>query len=160
MNKLFVQLLEKRHLTDDFLHPKYESLTDPYKLNDMKKAVARIKTAIKNQEKVLIYGDYDVDGVTASTLMEDALTIAGVKSENLKIMLPDRFLDGYGMSPRLIKTAIENQIKLIITVDCGSKNHAIIEELNEQKIDTIITDHHECSDTLIQNEKITKVRKN
>ena len=148
MNKLFVQLLEKRHLTDDFLHPKYESLTDPYKLNDMKKAVARIKTAIKNQEKVLIYGDYDVDGVTASTLMEDALTIAGVKSENLKIMLPDRFLDGYGMSPRLIKTAIENQIKLIITVDCGSKNHAIIEELNEQKIDTIITDHHECSDTL------------
>lgn len=148
MNKLFVQLLEKRHLTDDFLHPKYESLTDPYKLNDMKKAVARIKTAIKNQEKVLIYGDYDVDGVTASTLMEDALTLAGVKSENLKIMLPDRFLDGYGMSPRLIKTAIENQIKLIITVDCGSKNHAIIEELNEQKIDTIITDHHECSDTL------------
>ena len=148
MNKLFVQLLEKRHLTDDFLHPKYESLTDPYKLNDMKKAVARIKTAIKNQEKVLIYGDYDVDGVTASTLMEDALILAGVKSENLKIMLPDRFLDGYGMSPRLIKTAIENQIKLIITVDCGSKNHAIIEELNEQKIDTIITDHHECSDTL------------
>ena len=148
MNKLFVQLLEKRHLTDDFLHPKYESLTDPHKLNDIKKAVARIKTAIKNQEKVLIYGDYDVDGVTASTLMEDALTLAGVKSENLKIMLPDRFLDGYGMSPRLIKTAIENQIKLIITVDCGSKNHAIIEELNEQKIDTIITDHHECSDTL------------
>lgn len=148
MNKLFVQLLGKRHLTDDFLHPNYENLADPYELNDMEKAVARIKTAIKNQEKILIYGDYDVDGVTASTLMEDSLTLAGVKPENLEIMLPDRFLDGYGMSPRLIKKAVENQVKLVITVDCGSKNHAIIDELNEQKIDAIITDHHECGDTL------------
>lgn len=148
MNKLFVQILEKRHLTDDFLHPKYENLTDPCELNDMEKAVARIKTAIKNREKILIYGDYDVDGVTASTLMENALILAGVKPENLAIMLPDRFIDGYGMSPRLIKKAVKDQVKLVITVDCGSKNHAIIEELTEQKIDTIITDHHECDETL------------
>ena len=148
MNKLFVQILEKRHLTDDFLHPKYENLTDPCELNDMEKAVARIKTAIKNREKILIYGDYDVDGVTASTLMENALILAGAKPENLAIMLPDRFIDGYGMSPRLIKKAIKDQVKLVITVDCGSKNHAIIEELTEQKIDTIITDHHECDETL------------
>ena len=148
MNKLFVQILEKRHLTDDFLHPKYENLTDPCELNDMEKAVARIKTAIKNHEKILIYGDYDVDGVTASTLMENALILAGAKPENLAIMLPDRFIDGYGMSPRLIKKAIKDQVKLVITVDCGTKNHAIIEELTEQKIDTIITDHHECDETL------------
>ena len=148
MNKLFVQILEKRHLTDDFLHPKYENLTDPCELNDMEKAVARIKTAIKNHEKILIYGDYDVDGVTASTLMENALILAGAKPENLAIMLPDRFIDGYGMSPRLIKKAVKDQVKLVITVDCGSKNHAIIEELTEQKIDTIITDHHECDETL------------
>lgn len=148
MNKLFVQILEKRHLTDDFLHPKYENLTDPYVLNDMEKAVSRIKKAIENSEKILIYGDYDVDGVTASTLMENALVLAGVKPENLEIMLPDRFIDGYGMSPRLIKKAEEDKVALVITVDCGSKNHAIIEELNEQKIDTIITDHHECDDEL------------
>ena len=148
MNKLFVQILEKRHLTDDFLHPKYENLTDPCELNDMEKAVARIKTAIKNREKILIYGDYDVDGVTASALMENALILAGAKPENLAIMLPDRFIDGYGMSPRLIKRAVKDQVKLVITVDCGSKNHAIIEELTEQKIDTIITDHHECDETL------------
>lgn len=148
MNKLFVQILEKRHLTDDFLHPKYENLTDPYVLNDMEKAVSRIKKAIENSEKILIYGDYDVDGVTASTLMEDALVLAGVNPKNLEIMLPDRFIDGYGMSPRLIKKAEEDKITLVITVDCGSKNHAIIEELNEQKIDTIITDHHECDDEL------------
>lgn len=148
MNKLFVQLLEKRHLADDFLHPKYEDLVDPYELNDMEKAIIRIKTAIENQEKILIYGDYDVDGVTASTLMEDTLILAGVKPENLEIMLPDRFVDGYGMSPRLIKKAAKDGIALVVTVDCGSKNHAIIEELNEQKIDTIITDHHECDETL------------
>lgn len=148
MNKLFTQILEKRHLDDNFIHPKYENLTDPYVLNDMEKAVARIKDAIINHEKILIYGDYDVDGVTASTLMENVLTLAGVESENLEIMLPDRFIDGYGMSPRLIKKAIKDQIKLVITVDCGSKNHEIIDELNEQKIDTIVTDHHECGDTL------------
>ncbi|MBR0242877.1 single-stranded-DNA-specific exonuclease RecJ, partial [Candidatus Saccharibacteria bacterium] len=95
-----------------------------------------------------IYGDYDVDGVTASALMENALILAGAKPENLAIMLPDRFIDGYGMSPRLIKKAVKDQVKLVITVDCGSKNHAIIEELTEQKIDTIITDHHECDETL------------
>ncbi len=148
MNKLFTQILEKRHLDDNFIHPKYENLTDPYVLNDMEKAVARIKTAIEKHEKILIYGDYDVDGVTASTLMENALILAGVEPNNLEIMLPDRFIDGYGMSPRLIKKAIKDQIKLVITVDCGSKNHEIIDELNEQKIDTIITDHHECGDTL------------
>ena len=148
MNKLFAQILEKRHLTDDFLHPKYGDLTDPYELNDMKKAVGRIKKAIKNSEKILIYGDYDVDGVTASTLMEDALILAGVKPENLEIMLPDRFIDGYGMSPRLIKKAMKDKITLVITVDCGSRNHDIINELNEQKIDTIITDHHECEDKI------------
>ena len=148
MNKLFVQILEKRHLTDDFLHPKYERLTDPYVLNGMQEAVSRIKKAVKNNERVLIYGDYDVDGVTASTLMEDALVLAGVKPKNLEIMLPDRFVDGYGMSPRLIERATKDKIALVITVDCGSKNHAIIDELDEQKIDTIITDHHECGETL------------
>lgn len=148
MNKLFIQILEKRGLKDDFLNPKYEDLTDPYEINDMKNAVSRIKNAILKNEKILIYGDYDVDGVTASTLMEDALVLAGVKPENIEIMLPDRFVDGYGMSSRLIKKAIKDKINLVITVDCGSRNHNIIEELIEQKIDTIVTDHHECEDIL------------
>ncbi len=148
MNKLFIQILKKRGLKDDFLNPKYEDLTNPYEINDMKNAVSRIKNAILKNEKILIYGDYDVDGVTASTLMEDALILAGVKPENIEIMLPDRFVDGYGMSSRLIKKAIKDKINLVITVDCGSRNHNIIEELIEQKIDTIVTDHHECEDIL------------
>ena len=148
MNKLFAQLVEKRHLDDTFLHPKYDNLTDPFILPDMDKAIDRIREAKDNNEKILIYGDYDVDGITASTLMEQTLILAGVKPDNIEIMLPDRFADGYGMSPRLIEFAKAHQITLVITVDCGSRNHAIVEELNTLKIDTIVTDHHECADTL------------
>ena len=146
MNKLFTQLVENRALDDSFLHPKYEDLTDPFVLPDMKKAVSRIKTAAETGEKVLIYGDYDVDGVTASAVMEEALIMSGIK--NIDIMLPDRFVDGYGMSPRLIEKAKNDEITLVITVDCGSRNHEIIEELNVLNIDTIVTDHHECEDEI------------
>ena len=146
MNKFFTQLVKARHLSDDFLHPRYENLTDPLMLPDMNKAIDRIKKALNTAEKILIYGDYDVDGVTASTLMEQALKMAGAK--NIEVMLPDRFIDGYGMSERLIKRAKEDGFTLVITVDCGSRNHAIIDELNHECIDTIITDHHECEDTL------------
>ena len=148
MNKLFAQLVEKRHLSEAFLHPRYEDLTDPFGLTDMDMAVSRIKKALNNNEEILIYGDYDVDGITASTLMEQALILAGISPKNIEIMLPDRFADGYGMSPRLIERAKNDQITLVITVDCGSSNYAVINELNTLQIDTIITDHHECPETL------------
>lgn len=148
MNKIFTQLVEKRGLTDDFIHPKYENLAAPDVLLGIKEATTRIKKAIAEEEKILIYGDYDVDGITASTLMEQALILAGVKRDHIYIMLPDRFADGYGMSPRLIERAVKDQIALVITVDCGSRNHEIVEELNIHHIDTIVTDHHECGDTL------------
>ena len=148
MNKLFTQLIESRHITDDFLYPKYENLTSPNLLPDIQKAVTRIKQAIKKSEHILIYGDYDVDGVTASTLMEEALKLAGVQPNHITIMLPDRFADGYGMSPKIIKKAKDTNTTLVITVDCGSNNHDIIKELNSQHIDTIVTDHHECQETL------------
>lgn len=148
MSKLFTRLLESRGLSDDFLHPKYENLSDPFSLLDMDKAVARIKQAIKSKEKILIYGDYDVDGVTASTVMEQTLTLAGIPPENINIMLPDRFADGYGMSPKLITRTKSISATLVITVDCGSHNHDIVNELNALNIDTIITDHHETPEVL------------
>ena len=148
MNKLFVRLLESRGLTPAFMNPKYEELTDPFTLTDMDKAVDRIEKAIADNEPILIYGDYDVDGVTSSTLMEEALKLSGAEPKNITIMLPDRFADGYGMSPKLIDKAKELGTKLVITVDCGSRNHAIIDELNELKIDTIVTDHHETADEM------------
>ena len=148
MNKIFAQLIKQRNLDDEFLNPDYNHLADPYQLPDMEQAIQRIQQAIQNQEKILIYGDYDADGVTASTVMEQALILAGVRPENITIMLPDRFADGYGMSPKLIKEAQEKGISLVITVDCGSHNHAIIDELNTLNIDSIVTDHHETPETL------------
>lgn len=148
MNKLFARLIEKRHLNEKFLHPKYEDLLPAVVMPDLEKAIKRIKKAIDAKEKILIYGDYDVDGVTASTLMEEALSKSGVTPENIEIMLPDRFQDGYGMSPRLLSRAKKNRINLVITVDCGSRNHAIIDELNQLGIDAIVTDHHECEESL------------
>lgn len=148
MSKIFERLLQARGLDADFLYPKYEKLADPYILPGVKDAVERIKQAINAKEKILIYGDYDVDGVTASTVMADALRLAGVPAENISIMLPDRFADGYGMSPRMIQRAEKDGATLVITVDCGSRNHAIIDELNVLHIDTIVTDHHECGEDL------------
>lgn len=148
MSKIFEQLLKKRGISEDFLHPKYESLSDPYLLESMDKAIERIKNALKNHEKILIYGDYDVDGVTASTLMEQVLIMSGADPNNINIMLPDRFADGYGMSPKLIKHAKKQGNTLVITVDCGSRDRSIIEELNTLEIDTIVTDHHETDDKM------------
>ena len=148
MNKLFVRLLKQRNFDPSFLQPKYTDSVDPFTLKDMEKATARIEQATKNQEKILIYGDYDVDGVTASTVMEEILKLAGIPAENIELMLPDRFADGYGMSPTLITRAKDHQITLVINVYCVYRNHAIIDELNTLHIDTIITDHHETDDQM------------
>lgn len=144
MSKLFDQLMEQRGLEADFLRPRYEALTDPFVFPDMTTAVERLSQAIARHERILIFGDYDVDGVTASTLMAGSLQLAGVQPSQLSIMLPDRFTDGYGMSPRLLTRATDEGTTLVITVDCGTGSREIIEEFSRRGIDTIVTDHHEC----------------
>ena len=141
MNTLFQQILEARGIKESFLDPKYEDLTSPANLPDMDKAVKRLLQAKELGEKVLIYGDYDVDGVTATAILKDTLELAGITE--LEMMLPDRFVDGYGMSKRLVERAKEWGANLIVTVDCGSNNAEIIDELTKNGIDTIVTDHHE-----------------
>ena len=141
MNKFFEQLIQRRGIDEAFLHPKYEKLSDPFLLPDMGKAVERIIEAGKQGEKVIIYGDYDADGVTAATAMEEILEYAGVRE--IKIMLPDRFVDGYGMSKKVVQKAKRWGAKLVVTVDCGSNNAEIIRELKEAGVDTVVTDHHE-----------------
>lgn len=138
---LFVRLLKTRGVDENFLTPKYEDLSDPFLLPDMRKAVERILTAGKNNEKVIIYGDYDVDGVTASVVMDAALRFAGVKS--IDVLLPDRFIDGYGMGEKIIDEAASRNASLVVTVDCGSGSSEVIDRLNEEGIDCIVTDHHE-----------------
>ena len=140
MSKIFEEILAKRGVSEEFLRPKY-SLEHAKKLPDIEVAVARIKAAVNQGETVLVYGDYDVDGVTASTIMCEALKLAGVK--RVEVMLPDRFIDGYGMSERCLERAVELKVGLVVTVDCGSNNAEVIKKLAEHKIDTIVTDHHE-----------------
>ena len=142
MNQIIEKIIEKRGLSSDFLNPKYLSDANVHeKLPDMKKAISRIKKAISGKEKVMVYGDYDVDGVAATTVMVDALKLAGVSE--VTTMLPDRFIDGYGMSQRCVERAVSEGVSLVITVDCGSNNSLVISELAEKGIDTVVTDHHE-----------------
>lgn len=106
----------------------------------MARTVERIKTALYNQEKILIYGDYDVDGITSTTLLFSALSVF---SPNIYYYIPDRFEEGYGISQEGIQFAIKYHISLIITVDCGITSHQEIKQLSDMDIDTIVTDHHE-----------------
>ncbi|MFV0485132.1 MAG: single-stranded-DNA-specific exonuclease RecJ [Candidatus Saccharimonadales bacterium] len=138
---LFQRLIKARGFDEDFLHPDYEKLQSPHVLEDMDKCVARIEKAAKNHEKIVIYGDYDVDGVCSSTLMHDALISAGC--EDVTILLPDRFGEGYGMNTGAIEEIVDADASLVITVDCGSGSGEVITKLKEQGVDTIVTDHHE-----------------
>ena len=149
MNKIFEQLLQIRGVGRDFLAPKYENLTPPEELPDMKPAVERLILARDRGEKVLVYGDYDVDGVTATAIMLDTLEMLGITG--VEYMLPDRFVDGYGMSKRLVERAKKTGVKLVVTVDCGSNNGEIIDELSGTGIDVVVTDHHEIMEEVPKN---------
>ncbi len=128
-----------------FFKPTLEDLHDPYLLTGMKEAVKRIIKALTNNEKILIYGDYDVDGTNASAMLYLFLTeIGGI----VDIYIPNRFTEGYGISRKGIDEAKQNKINLIISVDCGI---TAIEETKYAKnlgIDLIICDHHEPGDKL------------
>lgn len=142
MSKIFEQLLAVRGVGRDFLMPRYEDCLAPDLLLGMGEAVERIRRAVENGEKVLIYGDYDVDGVTASTVMWRALKLAGLV--DVEVMLPNRFKDGYGMSEKVVERAVSAGVGLVVTVDCGSRNLEVVKELAEREIEAIVTDHHEC----------------
>lgn len=145
MNKIFEQLVEKRAITPDFLHPRYEDLPDPLDLPDMQKVLNRLAQAAEKHEKVLICGDYDADGITASALMFDTLKLLGITAE---IRLPHRVLDGYGMNKKIVQKCLEEGIDLVVTVDTGSRELEVIEELVGRGVDCIVTDHHECGKQL------------
>ena len=150
MSKIFEKIVALRGLSSGFLNPIYCSDKDVHaKLPDMKKAVSTILESIDNREKIMVYGDYDVDGVTATTVMVEALKKAGAK--DVITMLPDRFIDGYGMSKRSVERAREEGVKLVVTVDCGSNNSEVISELFELGIKTVVTDHHEVMANIPKN---------
>lgn len=128
----------------DFLSPDYSKKHDPFLLPDMAKAVARLETAHKNQEKITIYGDYDIDGLTATALLLDSFGSFGFK--NIDAFIPNRFVEGYGLTVDAMETIAATGATLIITVDCGSLSHKEIDRAKELGVDVIVTDHHSVSD--------------
>lgn len=131
----FEKILENREVT---LHEEL-TLHDPYLFKDMEKAVARIEQALNNQERIIIFGDYDVDGITAAAILVHTLKKLNA---NASYRLPNRLKDGYGLSEKFIDEFIEKDVKLIITVDCGISCYDAIKKAKENGIDAIITDHH------------------
>ncbi|WP_431243248.1 single-stranded-DNA-specific exonuclease RecJ [Flavobacterium sp. P21] len=129
----------------NFFRPSLEHLHDPYLMKDMDKAVSRIESAIENQENILVFGDYDVDGTTAVSLVSSYL-----KSHypNIATYIPDRYDEGYGISYKGIDYADDNGISLIIALDCGIKSINHIAYAKAKNIDFIICDHHRPGDIL------------
>jgi len=128
-----------------FLTPNLKNLTNPFLLKDMDKAVDRILTAIENKEKILVFGDFDADGVTATALLSDFLNYCDA---DVSWYVPHRIKEGYSLQPNHIQMAADQEIDLIITVDCGVSSYEAVEKAIFEDIDVIITDHHETGLTL------------
>ncbi len=145
------QILASRGLQDAaaralFCAPSYDAMRhDPFLLPDMAAAVDRLVQAKQNDELVYIYGDYDIDGLTATTLLLDALAQFGIRRE---AFIPNRFVDGYGLSKKAIRELAQRGAQLVVTVDCGSLSHAEIDLANELGMDVIVTDHHSVAPTM------------
>ena len=122
-----------------FLNPKYEHLHEPNLLKGMETAVHRILQAIENKEKILIWGDYDVDGTTGTTVLRKALEILGAETG---FHVPHRFTEGYGINIPMLEKAKERDYKLVISVDCGITSFEPVAWAKENGLDFIITDHH------------------
>lgn len=150
ISKLLARVLVNRKITDDndinvFLNPTRNDFHDPYLMPDMKDAVDRIEIAIQKKEKVIIYGDYDVDGITSITVLKRFLEERGL---TVDYYVPNRLQEGYGLNKEAIKNIAEAGYKLMITVDCGISGIEEVEYSNSLGIETIITDHHEPLDEL------------
>jgi len=150
IDKILANLLVQRGITTfdeakKFFRPSLTDLHDPFLMKDMDKAIFRIENAIQNNEKILVYGDYDVDGTTAVSLV---YTFLKNLYTNVGFYIPDRYAEGYGISFRGIDFAKENNFTLIIALDCGIKAIDKIDYANERNIDFIICDHHRPGDAL------------
>ena len=137
-------ILEKEEI-DLFLKPTRYDFHDPFLMPDMEIAVDRIIKAIEDKEKILIYGDYDVDGITSITVLKKFLLERGA---NVSSYIPNRLDEGYGLNKEAIEKIVKNGNTLMITVDCGISAIEEIEYANSLGIETIITDHHEASETI------------
>lgn len=138
---LFYRDIKKTNQAKVYLEPDYNrDLLDPFLLKDMDKAVSRLLLAIERQEKIIIFGDYDADGIPGAALL--AIFLKKINFQNFEVYIPDRHNEDYGLSLQSIENFSQNGVNLIITVDCGITDVAEIELANKKGIDVIITDHH------------------
>lgn len=150
ISKLVARILANKGLRESneievFLNPRRSDFHDPFLMPDMKIAVDRILKAIETKEKVAIYGDYDADGITSSTVLKRFLSERGLDAD---IYIPNRLNEGYGLNEKAIKEIAQTNHTLIITVDCGITGNKEIELAKTLKIDTVVTDHHEPTEEL------------
>ncbi|MCI0577263.1 MAG: single-stranded-DNA-specific exonuclease RecJ [Chloroflexi bacterium] len=140
-------LLDLAHI-QAFLEGRYLESTDPFLLTDMDKAVARIKQAIVNDEMVIVYGDFDADGVTATVLLTEALRGLGLQRQQAQPYIPDRVDEGYGLNKEALTAIRGKGAGLVISVDCGIRSVQEVEHANSLGLDMIITDHHSLGQEL------------
>lgn len=139
---LAAEIILRRNVEDldDFLHPSKSLVGDPFALKDMEKAVEFLVKAWKKKAKVLIHGDYDVDGITGASLL---YTFMKSRGWNVQVYIPDRMSDGYGISAQAVKEFVRDGGKYLLTVDCGTTAHESISLAKELGMTVIVTDHHE-----------------
>ena len=145
ISKILAQILVNRKVNspaeaEKFLKAGINDLFSPQLFSDMPKAVALVKKAMENKEKVMVFGDYDVDGITSTVLVKNTLVALGL---DVLHHIPHRIKEGYGLNKEIITFAKENKVKLMVTADCGTANHKEVEGLRQANIDVIVTDHHE-----------------
>ncbi|HUO85437.1 MAG TPA: single-stranded-DNA-specific exonuclease RecJ [Thermoanaerobaculia bacterium] len=144
-SELVRSMLARRGILDReayrrFVNPSLDDLHDPSTIHGMDKASSRIERAIRNQEQILIYGDYDVDGVTSIVLLQTVLRILGARVD---FVVPHRLFDGYGLKTEVLERVLaEKEVALVITVDCGITSIEPVEQALARGIDVIVTDHH------------------
>lgn len=128
-----------------FLDGSLDSLYDPYLLKGMGKAVERIREAVSKRQKICVYGDYDVDGITSAAIMIKALRFLGAEA---MYYIPRRIEEGYGLNKASIEKLKEQGVAVVVTVDCGIRSIDVVDYASSLEIDVIVTDHHECEDKL------------
>ncbi|MFZ0430997.1 MAG: single-stranded-DNA-specific exonuclease RecJ [Acidobacteriota bacterium] len=150
LSRLLAALLVNRGLIDpqevyDFLNPRFEDLHDPYLMKGMAETVARLVSAIERGEKILVHGDYDVDGITSTVVLKRALEMLGGRVD---YHIPHRLDDGYGIKGEVLERAAREGVGLVISVDCGIRDFEAADLARELGLDLIVTDHHLPGDVL------------
>ena len=149
LNKLLATILVNRNIEENqietYLNPNRKNFHNPFLMPDMEIAVNRILKAMENKEKIIIYGDYDVDGITSITVLKSFLKDRGIDVDQY---IPNRLEEGYGLNNPAVKKIAEQGYELMITVDCGISGIEEIKYANSLGIETIVTDHHEVGEEL------------